>query len=78
MITYVTFMVWVLLLTISWKILEMYYYTHCIRWGNNMLHCQLDTIDVELGLHHSLTEDNKNMYLMNYTLDASSNKASYA
>lgn len=78
MMTYVTFIVWVLLLTISWKILEMYYYTHCIRWGNNMLHCQLDTIDVELGLCPGYTEDNKNMYLMNYTLDASSNKASYA
>ena len=43
-----------------------------------MLHCELDTIDVELGLHPSFTEDNKKMYLMNYTLEASANKASYA
>lgn len=50
MITYVTLLVWILFSTISWKILEMYYYTHCIRWGDNMLQCSLDTIDIELGL----------------------------
>ena len=76
MFTYLMLMVWILFSTISWKILEMYYYTHCIYWGNNMLYCQLDTIDdIESGQEHYDLEDNKNMYSVNYTLNA---KASYA
>jgi hypothetical protein len=75
MVTYITLLVWILFSTISWKILEMYYYTHCILWGNNMLQCNLDTIDIELGLGvegFSNIDEEKNMYLMNYT------KVSYA
>ena len=30
----------------------MYYYTHCIRWSDNVLHCNLDNIDLELGLYN--------------------------
>jgi hypothetical protein len=52
MINYITIIVCVLISIISWKILEMYYYTHCIRWSDNVLHCNLDNIDLELGLYN--------------------------